>query len=327
MMFDGQEIGMPVRNGRRRRLAVMMLFIGFWLALLACTVKPELQKTAVEDVPGPDMGQAKPTVFFGAISRYNPVVMYEVYQPLMDYLTLQTPYRFQLKLGKNYDEDVRFLEEGVTQVALLGVVTYLEAHARFGAVPILKTLNRDGEPFYHGIIVVREDSDIQTLEDLMGRSFCFAAVHSASSNLYGRYGLMQAGVRVQDLSSYTHFKHHDQVAKAVLTGQYDAGAIKDIVAYRYAVQGLRSLYVSEPIPSIPIVVRADASVEMVAAVKRALLQFKPEVSKPEVDSMSWDEECRYGFVEASDKDYESIRNMLNTIPGRCGDSCHPSLQF
>ncbi|MGA1199734.1 MAG: phosphate/phosphite/phosphonate ABC transporter substrate-binding protein, partial [Candidatus Latescibacterota bacterium] len=262
---------------------------------------------------------------FGVVSRYNPVVMYESYQPLMDYLTETTPYRFELKLGKNYDEDVRFLEQGLTQVALLGVVTYLEAHARFGAMPILKTLNQNGEPFYHGVVVVREDSDIQTLADLKGRSFCFAAVHSTSSNLFGRYSLMEAGVRIQDLSTYIHLKHHDQVAKAVLTGQYDAVAIKDIVARRYASQGLRLLQVSNSIPSIPIVVRQDAPIDLVTHVKQALLKFRTYVV--ENDTELWDEEFRYGFVEASDKDYTFIRKMLNTIPGRCGDSCHPSLAF
>lgn len=285
---------------------------------------PVVQAGAKTAVHG---AMTKPVVIVGVISRYNPVVMYEEYQPVMDYLTAETSYQFELKLGKSYEEDVRFLEQGVTQVAFLGAVTYLEAHARFGAVPILKSLNKTGEPFNRSIIVVREDSDIRNVADLKGRSFCFAAIHSTSSNLYGRIHLMQAGVHLQDLSQYENLKHHDQVAKAVLSGQFDAGALKDIVAYRYQPMGLRFLSVSEPIPSVPVVVRADVLPEVRADVVRALLQLDPKNDKHRKMMASWNEELRYGFTTASDTDYEPIRTLLNTIPGRCGDSCHPSLHF
>ena len=171
----------------------MRILLGVFLTILGCNAEQKSQqseKAPRDEVPGLDLVEAKPIVRFGVISRYNPVVMYEAYQPLMDYLTSNTAFRYELKLGRNYGKDVRFLETGVTQVAFLGVVTYLEAHARFGAVPILKTLNRDGKPFYYSIVVARTDSDIQTLEDLRGRSFCFASVHSTSSNLFGRLALI-----------------------------------------------------------------------------------------------------------------------------------------
>ena len=278
-----------------------------------------VEKTAVDT--------AKAIVYFGVISRYNPVVMYEEYQPVMDYLTAETPYRFELKLGKTYDDDVRFLEHGQTQVALLGAVTYLEAHARFGAMPILKALNKDGKPFNRSIIVVREDSDIQNIADLKGRSFCFAAIHSTSSNLYGRFSLMQAGVKLPDLAKYENLNHHDQVAKAVLSGQFDAGALKDIVAFRYQPMGLRFLSVSEPIPSVPVVMRKDAPAVLREAIVQALLKLDRHNEDHQKFMSCWNEELRYGFTTATDGDYEPIRTMLNTIPGRCGESCHPSLHF
>jgi phosphonate transport system substrate-binding protein len=132
-------------------------------------------------------------------------------------------------------------------------------------------------------------------------------------------------VQLNDLSEYSNLKHHDQVAKAVLTGQFDAGAVKDVVAYRYQSQGLRFLYVSDPIASIPIVARDDAPDEMVAALKTALLNFTANLS--DKDRIRWNEDFRYGFIGAQDSDYEPIRKMLNTIPDRCGDSCHPNIHY
>lgn len=297
-----------------------------WLALMlviGCGIEPPRRPDAVQK----PAAVQKPVVHFGMISRYNPVVMYEEYQPIMDYLTSQTPYHFELKLGKTYDDDVRFLEQGITQIASLGVITYLEAHARFGAVPILKALNPQGDPFYRSIIIVRQDSDIHVMADLKGRTFCFAAAHSTSSNLYGRYSLMQAGVFLHDLAKYENLKHHDQVAKAVLSGRYDAGAVRDIVAYRYEPMGLRFLSVSEPIPSSPIAIRADMPSELRQAVQDALLRLDRDNPEHRQLMAGWNEEFRYGFATASDGDYAPIRTMLNTIPGKCGESCHPALRF
>ena len=278
------------------------------------------------DQPTPS-DETQPVVHFGVISRYNPVVMYEEYQPIMDYLTSETPYRFELKLGKTYEDAVSFLGQGVTQIASLGSVTYLEAHAQFGAVPILRPLNKKGEPFYRSIIVVRKDSDVETLTDLKGRSFGFASVHSTSGNLFGRYALEQVGVHLQGLGQYTNFKHHDQVAKAVLAGQYDAGSVKDIVAYRYEPKGLRFLHISDPIPSVPLVVRTDAPPAFVRAVKDVLLRLDRENPDHQRIMVDWNEEFKYGFVEATDGDYETVRAMLNAIPRRCGGACHPALHF
>jgi phosphonate transport system substrate-binding protein len=138
---------------------------------------------------------------------------------------------------------------------------------------------------------------------------------------------MQAGVKLPDLAKYENLNHHDQVAKAVLSGQFDAGALKDIVAFRYQPMGLRFLSVSEPIPSVPVVMRKDAPVGLKEAVVRALLKLDRNRPDHRVMMSCWNEELRYGFTTATDADYEPIRIMLNTIPGRCGESCHPSLRF
>jgi phosphonate transport system substrate-binding protein len=183
----------------------------------------------------------KPTVLFGVIPRYNPMIMYRSYQPLMDYLTENTPYRFELKLARDYTEAVALLREGVTPIASLGDVTFTEAQRNFGAVPILRPLNSEGHPYYHSIIIVREDSPILTLQDLKGKTFAFGDPHSTSGNLIPRYLLFKNGITLFDLKEFVTLGSHDAVAKAVLKGKFAAGAVKDVIAYRYREHGLRFL--------------------------------------------------------------------------------------
>lgn len=264
----------------------------------------------------------KPVVRFGVIPRYNPMIMYRSYQPLMDYLTENTPYRFELKLSRDYTEAVRFLQRGETHITSLGDVTYVEAQQGFGAVPILKPLNSQGQAFYTSIIIVREDSPIRSVAELRGKSFAFSSYHSTSGNLIPRYYLFTHGISLFDLGSYTNLDSHDAVAKAVLKGKVDAGAVKDVVAHRHKEHGLRFLAISDPIPSVPIVVRKDAPPELVAAVKKALLAINPADPAQQKRMKDWDPEFRYGFVEANEADYAPIYRMMQAIPEGCGIKCH-----
>lgn len=264
----------------------------------------------------------KPTIRFGVIPRYNPMIMYRSYQPLMDYLTENTPYRFELKLSRDYTEAVDLLRRGVTPVASLGDLTFAEACTQFGAQPVVKPLNSRGRADYHSIIIVREDSPIRSLKDLKGKSFAFGNLHSTSGNLIPRHFLFQNGITLFDLKSYSNLDSHDAVAKAVLKGKVDAGAVKDVTAHRYKEHGLRLLAVSPPIPSVPIVVRKDVPVELVASMERALLAIDPQSPRMRERMQDWDPEFRNGFVRATEEDYRPIFKLLESIPGGCGTRCH-----
>lgn len=277
---------------------------------------------AVPLFPGSASTADKPVVRFGVIPRYNPLVMYKRYQPIMDYLSAETPYRFELKISKDYPEAVRFLEQGVTQVSSLGDVTFAEANVQYSAIPILKPLNRDGTPFYRSAIIVRSDSTLKSLRDLRGRTVAFGSPHSTSSNLIPRYLFWENGVGLRDLKGYANLQHHDAVAKAILKGQYDAGAVKDVVAEKYRSHGLRILAWSAPIPSVPLVVRKDAPAGVVKALTAALLKLDRRNPRHQAIMKNWDDEFCHGFAPAAIEDYRGIFRMIREIPKGCGIGCH-----
>ncbi|WP_025323189.1 phosphate/phosphite/phosphonate ABC transporter substrate-binding protein [Deferrisoma camini] len=265
---------------------------------------------------------SKPVVRFGVIPRYNPLVMFRSYQPIMDYLTESTPYRFELKVARSYDEAVQFLADRDVELASLGDVTFVEAYRSFGAVPLVRPLNADGRPYYRSVIIVRKDSPIRDLSDLKGKRVAFGSVHSTSGNLIPRFFLFRHGVRIEDLASATNLGKHDIVAKAVLKGEYDAGAVKDVVAERYRRHGLRFLARSDPIPSVPIVAHPATDPAVREAVKRALLAVDPENPVFQERLSQWDPEFRHGFVEARTEDYRPIFGLMDSFEGTCGGRCH-----
>lgn len=264
----------------------------------------------------------KETIYFGVIPRYNPMVMYRSYQPLMDYLTESTPYKFELRLSRNYVESVNMLRDGRVQIASLGDVTFAEACEAFDAIPILKPLSSRGEPYYHSAIIVPQNSSIQTLQDLRGKTFAFGDLHSTSGNLIPRDFLFRNGITLFDLAAFINLESHDAAAKAVLKGRADAGAVKDVVAERYQAHGLRILALSEPIPAVPLVVRKDTSPQLIEAIKQALLAIDPKDPQWQDRMKDWDPEFRQGFMPAEVGDYEPVITMMQSIATGCGVRCH-----
>ena len=313
----------------KKRIFFKIIFILFLLSVIFSVSNSCKQKKIEKNedttpifLPAKNEESKKKVIKFGVISRYNPMVMYENYQPIMDYLTVNTPYKFELKLGATYQETEDNLHYGTTDIASLGAVTFVDCNIKFNAKSILRPKTKNGDTFYRSIIITREDSTIHSIKDLKGKSFAFASIKSTSGNLIPRYYLLNHGIKLEDLKSYTNLSHHDSVAQAVLKGEYDAGAVKDVIAYKYKPKGLRFIAHSDPIPSVPITVRKDVDPEMVEAVKKALLKLDPKRPSDREIMKNWDEEFKYGFVEAHNDDYKNIKDLILDIPRVCGKNCH-----
>lgn len=268
------------------------------------------------------LAAGKPVVHFGIGMRYHPIVVYERYQPMMDYLTQHTPYKFELKISRDYEEAVKFLVEGTTDVSAIGDGGLMEAMLMHGAVPIIKPLNEEGKPFYRCYFIVPANSPIRTLRDLNGKRVAFGSKHSTTGNLIPHYMLRKNRIKIAELGSLTNLGNHSAVTRAVLKGEYDAGAVKDVVAEPYLNHGLRILAVSAALPSVPLVVGKDAPKELVKAIADALVKLDRRNPEHRKIMENWDLEYKHGFVPATADDYRDLARMFKAIPYGCGKGCH-----
>lgn len=267
------------------------------------------------------------TVAFGVIPRDNPRIMYEKFQPLLDYLSEHTAYTYDLVLKKSYDETIDALGSGEMDVALLGPLAYLEARSRYDAMCILRPKGMDGRAAYKSVIIKKKDSPITQLSELKGKRVAFSAAKSTSGNLIPRYLLANSGIHLGDLRSYANFDYHDSVVKAVLKGQYDAGAVRDAVAIKYAKLGIDTIAESVPIPTGPLVIGQGTPVGIAESIKRALLALDPRNPEHQKILGKLDDDLKNGFIEAVDGDYADIRAQINAVPLSCGKGCHPKIRL
>lgn len=263
---------------------------------------------------GIDVTVAQDTVRFGVISRFPANVLYQGYQPLMDYLSDETEYHFELIISRSYEEAVAQLATGEVHAAFLGSYIYITSRGDYGLEPILKPLNEDGQPFFQSVIIVQEDSDIHSISQLSGRKLALPSENSFSGNWLLQSGFSRNGITRGDLKKVEHFRHHHSVVYEVLRGNYDAGSIKDRVADEFRDQGLRIIERSDPVPGSPVVVSSKHDPSITASITSALLNIDPAEPKYAGLVSQWDPEFRNGFIRAQSTDYDQLAAQILEEP-------------
>lgn len=293
------------------------LLIGLMI-LSACQTQPDL----VVDLSGEAVQESVwPTVAvnlgdwqIGYDPRLEPKDDVRQVASLAKWLEKQTGLSFGVYISDADGSVVDGLCTGKVDFAVVGTVSYLQANKQCGAHILVRGLNAEGRDTYRAAIVVAVNSPLQTLEELKGRAFAFGAVNSTQGHLIPRLMLQQAGLRLEDFSTYIYTGSHVATANAVTSGRVDAGALQDTLAQELARRGLvRILAFSEPYPSSGIIAAPNVPQPVVESVRQALLHLDP-IGADASSLYDWQRtEMPLGFVPASDDEYDALRKIAETI--------------
>lgn len=248
---------------------------------------------------------------FGIVPLGSPMEMLRTFGPLSDYLSRKLGRKVELKVAADFEEASNDIGKNITQLCSMGPSSYIAARSIYDIKVIVKAL-RDGKPYQHSVIITRADKDINSVEDLKGKTFAFVDSHSTTGYIVSRALLLEAGVDLKDLSYYDYLGRHDDIAKAVLKGDFDAGGIMEDTAYKFKDQGLKFLKVSGDIPEFNICVNKSLSKEEIAVLRSALTSLTE--SMPEGSAVLRAIGKSYtGFTEARDEDYDSVKSMMSKL--------------
>ncbi len=241
----------------------------------------------------------------------SPAEMFKIFGPLAEYLSKKLGRKVELKVAVDFEEASNDIGKNITQLCSMGPSSYIAARSIYDIEVIVKAL-RDGKPYQHSVIITRADKDINSVEELKGKTFAFVDAHSTTGYIVPRALLLEAGVELKDLSYYDYLGRHDDIAKAVLKGDFDAGGIMEDTAHRFKEQGLKFLKVSGDIPEFNICVNKSLSKEEIAVLRSALTSLTE--SMPEGSAVLRAIGKSYtGFTEARDEDYDSVKSMMSKL--------------
>jgi len=256
----------------------------------------------------------RPLVRVGVISRYAPRLIYDTYQPVMDYLGAAGTHRYELRLSASYEDAAAQLRRGDVSASFLGTWIYGRLGPASGLVPVLAPRDRDGQGVAtsRAVLVARADGPVRSVADLAGRGVALPSRDSYAANWFVEECLPGAQLTAAALDSVHHFSHHQTVVYRVLDGRYDAGVVKEAVALRYGGPDLRIVARSAPYPGPPLVVRADDRSPVLAEMIALLLDLDPRAERDAAVLAGWDNEFALGFARVDAATYVPV------LPGRGG---------
>ena len=244
------------------------------------------------------------TLRFGSVAMDVPVVMQRRLEPLMTYLSRALGRPVRLVLAPDMPTAIRQIAQGEVDFSYMTPVAYINAHQAGGVGLVARTLT-NGEADFRLMIVVREHSPIRRIDDLRGKAFAFGD----KAAILQRAVVVGAGMPLARLGEYDFIGHYDNIARGVMSGDFDAGILKDTSAYSWRGKGLRILYSSPPLPPYNIASRRSLDADVVARMRAALLALQP--AKPADRMVIQALDPAYdGFAPVADRDYDVVRRLI-----------------
>jgi basic membrane protein A len=218
-------------------------------------------------------------------------------------------------VATSYAAAIEALCAGKADIVWLATLSYVLAHDKCGAVLAVTSIRR-GSPTYQGQILVRADSNINSIADLKGKKFAFTDAASTSGYLYAVGLLKKNGVEVKDLAEAVFAGSHNAAALAVYRGSVDAAAtfvdVRDQEEKNFPdiKQKTKVLALTDPIPNDTITFRKDLPASIQTKFKEAILDLvKTEEGKKIVyDIYEWD-----GAVPGDDSLFEPVRQAAASL--------------
>jgi phosphonate transport system substrate-binding protein len=267
-----------------------------------------------------DSGKSAKVLRVGFVPAEDAQQVMQNAQPIVDILQKQLGMEIQPFVAADYTGVVEALRVNKLDVAFLTPASYVLAKNEANVKVVLKS-ERKGIASYYAAIITRADSGIQRLEDLRGKTFAFGDALSTTGNIFPRKMFKERGIDpVRDFKQILYSGGHDATVLAVLNGKVDAGATyanspdsDDTAWMRYLkdpkdVKKIRAIAFSEPIPADNLVINGNLDEAIAKKVEEIFLQLSRD---PKGKQMMRDLYQIDGFVPATDRDYDSVRQAFD----------------
>jgi phosphonate transport system substrate-binding protein len=215
-----------------------------------------------------------------AIPDEAPTELLRKFAPLGKYLEAEIGIPVEFFPVTDYAAVVESLAAKKLDLAWLGGFTFVQARLKTGnAIPIVQ---REEDEKFISRFITAQDSGINSLADLKGKTFAFGSVSSTSGHLMPRYFLLQAKIDPdKDFKTVAFSGAHDATAAWVESGRVQAGVLNGSVWDRLVEQKkvdlskVKVFATTPPYYDYNWTVRGDLDPDLVKKLTDAFLKLDP----------------------------------------------------
>lgn len=261
------------------------------------------------------------TLTLGVITSENEADRIERYKPVQAYLEKALGVEIEWRSATDYAGVIEGLKAGKIDIARFGPASYAKAWMVMNGnvEPLVGELDKNGDFGYFSVVVVRDDSPYQKIEDLKGAKFAFADPNSTSGHQAPRFFLKEAGIDADTFFGQTAFSgSHENSVMALLNGTFDAAATWYRTPDRSNMTRMESKGMIKPgewrviwktprLPSSPWAMSKDMPEKMREDVTNVLMKMKDDA--PEAWQALTDGKAS-AYRKVTHDDYEAIVRMI-----------------
>ena len=206
------------------------------------------------------------------VPRHPPLVIERDWTPLLLRLSAASGYQLVLKFYKSFADFEREVTKGIPDFVFLNPYHAAVAKKSRGYVPLV----RDDEQPLVGILVVKKDGAITSVQDLNGKEIVFPAPNAFAASLYIR-SLLTQRERVRFTPKYVGT--HSNVYRHVVLGFALAGGGVAGTLQRESPElrnELRVIYETPGVQPHPLCAHPRVPAVVREAVTNAVLRFAPD---------------------------------------------------
>ncbi len=253
--------------------------------------------------------QADIDLKFGVYTSDKPTAMVKAFRPILDALEIELtrklgePTTVSMQVASSYAKGIDDIVTGQVDFARLGPASYVTVAERDSDIQLLAMESQKGKKVFFGIICVPEESPVQEISQLKGRTFAFGDKRSTIGRFLSQLYLAKHGVVADDLASFDYLGRHDKVGTAVGALQYDAGALKESTFNKLKERGTKIRELARfPNVTKPWVAGSKVTDRVSGALSEALLGLEDPAALKALK--------KSGFLPAEDSDYATIRESM-----------------
>ncbi|WP_457642577.1 phosphate/phosphite/phosphonate ABC transporter substrate-binding protein [Persephonella sp.] len=242
-------------------------------------------------------------ITLAVLSSGNPVDEYKKFKALSKYISDTLGIPVKLKIVGKYTQLLDLYEEEDIDISISCPVVFYKIEEKHN-VEAAAVVKIDGMVMEAGVIVVRKDSDIETVEDLRDRKVTLGSTICASNCIMPLYILSRKGITYKDIPDMWSSGSDKAAILAVISGLADAAGVKEESALIFLDKGIKIIAKSPYVPRYVVALSKDIPEDIQKKLKKILynLNDKKTLKKLGIDGFEKPEEKMFEFI----KNYEEI---------------------
>lgn len=203
------------------------------------------------------------------VPQASPAETYRRWAPFAEHVQRATGQPLRVRVYRTFDEFETDLVNGLVDFAYMNPYHLLRARKAQGYLPLV----RDGSHLLRGLLLVRRDSPLKSVQDLAGKTIAFPDPNAFVASLYMR-ALLQEKANVRFAARY--LGTHANVYRHIILGSVAAGAGANVTYARTRPETraeLRVLYETPGVAPLPLCAHPRVPVALREAVTRTVLEM------------------------------------------------------